>query len=96
MNVTVDRPTGPGVVTVYLCDAEVPLASNLNFIWGQTVANAVIAPVSAAGDVCFYVDRSSTHLMADVNGWFGAGSSFHALVPHRLLDTRTGDVPTSG
>jgi hypothetical protein len=33
------------------------------------VANAVIAPVSAQGEVCFY-SQSPTHLLADVNGWF--------------------------
>ncbi|MCU1394184.1 MAG: hypothetical protein JWM34_2612, partial [Ilumatobacteraceae bacterium] len=42
---------------------------NLNFVAGQTVPNAVIAPVSTDGFVCFYASVN-THLIADVNGWF--------------------------
>jgi hypothetical protein len=33
------------------------------------VPNAVIAPVSAQGKVCFYV-YGKAHLIADVNGYF--------------------------
>ena len=32
-------PIGPGYLTVYPCAAGLPLASNLNFAAGQTVAN---------------------------------------------------------
>ncbi|MCU1391918.1 MAG: uncharacterized protein JWM34_346, partial [Ilumatobacteraceae bacterium] len=45
LNVTVVDPDGPGYVTVFPCGGQ-PLASNLNFVAGQTVPNAVIAPVS--------------------------------------------------
>ncbi|MFM7534228.1 MAG: S8 family serine peptidase [Acidimicrobiales bacterium] len=70
LNVTVTQPAGPGFVTVYPC-GDRPLASNVNFVAGQTVPNAVIAPVSAQGEVCFY-SMATTHLIADVNGWFAA------------------------
>ncbi len=43
LNVTVDRPAGPGFVTVYTC-GERALVSSVNFADGQTVANAVITP----------------------------------------------------
>jgi hypothetical protein len=68
LNVTVTNPVGPGFVTVYPC-GERPLASNVNFTSGQTVPNAVITPISSAGDVCFYA-HADTDLLADVNGWF--------------------------
>ena len=68
LNVTVTNPVGPGFVTVYPC-GERPLASNVNFTSGQTVPNAVITPISSAGDVCFYA-HADTDLIADVNGWF--------------------------
>ena len=58
----------PGFVTVFPC-GERPLAANLNYVQGQIVPNAVIAPVSAAGEVCFF-SLADTHLIADVNGWF--------------------------
>jgi hypothetical protein len=68
LNVTATEPDGPGFVTVYPC-GQLPLASNLNVVAGQTVPNAVIAPVSAGGTVCFYT-TATTHLVADVSGWF--------------------------
>ena len=70
LNVTVTQPAASGFVTVYPC-GDRPLASNVNFVAGQTVPNAVIAPVSAQGEVCFY-SMATTHLLADVNGWFAA------------------------
>jgi len=53
---------------VYPCGTR-PNASNLNFTSGQIIPNAVIAPVSANGKVCFYV-YGKAHLLADVNGWY--------------------------
>ncbi|MCB0997674.1 MAG: hypothetical protein KDB40_00120, partial [Acidimicrobiales bacterium] len=86
LNVTATEPDGSGFVTVYPC-GDRPGASSLNFVTGQTVPNAVVAPVSAGGEVCFYAN-ANTHLLADVNGWFATGSSLNALTPTRLFDTR--------
>ena len=61
---------GGGYVTVYPCGTR-PNASNLNFDAGQTIPNAVIAPVSATGDVCFYV-YGTAHLLVDVSAYFPA------------------------
>ena len=63
---------GYGFVTVYPCDSlstAVPDASNLNFAGGQTIPNAVIAPVSADGYVCFSV-YGNTDLLVDASGYF--------------------------
>ena len=86
LNVTVVDPVAAGVrdgVSVW----DRPMASNLNYVAGQMVPNAVIAPVSAAGEVCFF-SSATTHLVADVNGWFAAGSGFAAVSPLRVFDTR--------
>jgi alpha-tubulin suppressor-like RCC1 family protein/uncharacterized ParB-like nuclease family protein len=91
MNVTVtDTSAGDagGYVTVYPC-GTLPDASNLNFIAGQTIPNAVITPVSASGKVCFYV-FGGAHLIADVNGWSAPGSGFTPVTPARVLNTRSG------
>ena len=69
LNVTVTQPDGAGYVTVWPCASPQPDASNLNYVAGQTVPNAVIAPVDANGEVCLYT-YAPTHLIADVNGWF--------------------------
>ncbi len=53
---------------MYPCGTR-PDASNLNFVAGQTIANAVIAPVSATGRICFYV-YGTANLLADVSGYF--------------------------
>ena len=71
LNVTAintEAPNEGGYVTVYPCGTR-PNASNLNFISGQIIPNAVIAPVSTNGKVCFFV-YGKAHLLADVNGWY--------------------------
>ncbi|MEY3029799.1 MAG: SpoIID/LytB domain-containing protein [Ilumatobacteraceae bacterium] len=78
-----------GYLTVFPCGTR-PNASNLNFRSGQTIANSVIAPVSARGTVCFYV-RGAAHLLADVSAYFPSSTDFVALNPGRVLDTRTGN-----
>jgi hypothetical protein len=73
LNVTVvDGSTNDfgGFVTVYPCGSR-PDASSLNFVSNQIVPNAVIAPVSANGTVCFYV-YGKAHLLADVSGYLAS------------------------
>jgi hypothetical protein len=70
LNVTVTGALGDGYVTVYPCGATRPTTSNLNYSAGQTIPNAVIAKVGIGGKVCLYAN-SGTHLLADVNGYFG-------------------------
>ncbi|MDO8391373.1 MAG: choice-of-anchor D domain-containing protein [Actinomycetota bacterium] len=78
LNVTAVSPTASGFLTVYsddLCDP--PLASNLNFVAGQTVPNGVIAQLSlgtecALGDgrIDVYNLSGKTHVILDVVGYF--------------------------
>jgi hypothetical protein len=68
LNVTATGPTSEGFITVYPC-GQVPTASNLNFIAGQTIPNAVLVPINQFGRICFY-SSSETDLIADINGWF--------------------------
>ena len=73
LNVTVvdgENPTiGDGYVTVYPCGTPPNVEPQLHV--GQTIPNSVIAPVSAAGTVCFYV-YGTAHLLADVSGYFSS------------------------
>jgi alpha-tubulin suppressor-like RCC1 family protein len=74
LNVTAvdgEAPDAGGYVTVYPCGAR-PDSSNVNFIQGQTVPNAVIAPVSADGDICIYV-FGKAHILVDTAGYFSSG-----------------------
>jgi enamine deaminase RidA (YjgF/YER057c/UK114 family) len=87
LNVTAVDPEGAGYVTVYPC-GQMPVASNLNYLAGQTVPNAVIAPISATGTVCFYSLRPAD-IVVDINGWFRAGGGYTPVGPQRVLDTRS-------
>ncbi len=86
MNVTVTNTEGPGFVTVYPC-GDRPLASSLNYVAGQTIPNAVIAPISDTGEVCFYSSQR-VDILADLNGWFPRGAALEAISPQRVFDTR--------
>ena len=89
LNVTVTQPAGPGYVTVFPCGTTRPLASNLNFVAGQTVPNAVVAKPGAGGAVCAYT-TTATHLVVDLNGYFPSTAVYAGIVPVRAADTRDG------
>jgi hypothetical protein len=95
LNVTVTEPAGTGYLTVFPCGTPPPVASNLNYAVGQTVANAVFARLGASGQVCLY-SQHATHLVVDVGGYFPAASQYAPLDPGRLLDTREGFPTVDG
>lgn len=99
LNVTVVDASRDGYLTVYPCGSTAPLASNLNYATGQTVANAVQVGLSDEGDLCV-VSFAATDVVIDVAGWASSeleadapGSRLTPLVPQRLLDTRSGAKP---
>ena len=93
LNVTATNPIGSGYITVYSCSTR-ELVSSVNFVKDQTVANAVLAPVSATGTVCFYASVT-TDLVVDINGWLPTNSGFTGLNPRRVLDTRLAQSPNA-
>lgn len=97
LNVTVTQPTATSFLALFPTGMPPPGVSNLNFTAGQTVPNLVIAKVGAGGMVSMLNAAGSTHVILDVAGWYsnaGTGSDgrYTAVVPSRLLDTRTGGV----
>lgn len=74
LNVTVTGAQGDGFVTVWPCGTDKPNASSLNFVAGQTIPNAVIPEIGVGGKVCMST-TAATHLVADVNVFYPAGSS---------------------
>jgi parallel beta-helix repeat protein len=91
LNVTVTNPQAPGWVTVYPNGANLPVASNLNYAAGQDIANSVIVPIGADGKINFFTS-ATTDLIADISGYFIAGSRNHfvPVAPVRKVDTRDG------
>lgn len=69
MHLTVTQPRAGGFVTVLPCGSARPVASNVNFAAGDTVANAVVGRVGDGGDVCVFTS-AATHLIVDVTGSF--------------------------
>jgi len=69
LNATVDGGTAAGYLTVYPCGIAPPLASNLNFVAGDTVPNSVIARLGDDGTVCVF-NSQGTHVIVDVDGYF--------------------------
>jgi hypothetical protein len=91
LNVTVDQPTAVGYLTTWPTAEPMPLASTHNFSPGLTAANLVLAKVGAGGRVSIFNSAGSTHLVADVVGYFSSqGGTFVPVTPNRLVDTRDG------
>jgi len=96
LNVTATNSTQPGYLTVWPAGSAQPLASNLNFVPGQTVPNLVIAKVGVGGKVALFNSAGRTDFVADIGGWFPLTSGLTPLVPARVLDTRAGQGTIDG
>ena len=91
VNVTATEPERAGFLTVYPCDQPAPLTSNVNYTaWHDTADAAVVGVSGMDGTICVF-SSAPTHVVVDINGWFGALglARFQAQVPKRLLDTRS-------
>jgi len=107
LNITVTEPSAGSFLTAWPAGEIRPLASNLNYDAGTTKPNMVVVKVGAGGKINLFNNLGSTHVVADVAGWYGPylptpGAAFSPLPPSRLLDTRTGNgapaqrVPAGG
>ena len=96
LNVTEADNTAGGFLTAYPQGTTAPTASNLNFVPGQIVANRVIVPVSASGQINILNHAGNTDVVVDANGYFSdstgaatAGSLYNPVAPSRVIDTRS-------
>lgn len=89
LNLGAIQPTAKGFLTAFPCneDNEVPLSSNVNYIEGVNVANAVTVGIGDDGAVCIFASET-TNLIADVAGFVPANGSPDPQDPIRLMDTR--------
>src|SRR5262249_48643278 len=53
LNITATNTQGPGFILIYPQGGSQPLVSTLNYLAGQTVANAAIVPAGTSGGVTF-------------------------------------------
>jgi hypothetical protein len=86
LNVTAVDPLATGYLSVYPCGGTSTTVSNVNYVAGRTVPNAVIVGLGAAQSVCVF-SSATTNVLVDLTGSFSGG--FNAVMPERLLDTRS-------
>ncbi len=96
VNVTATDTSSAGYLTVYPTGLPVPLASNLNWERGQTVANLAVVPVGSGYSITIHNAAGSAEVLVDLQGYFAPVASglgyYVPLTPARIADTR----PQSG
>jgi hypothetical protein len=69
LNVTATDSDGAGYLTVYPGGSPRPETSNVNYLTGQTIPNAVIVGLGPTGTVDVF-SFASAHIIVDVVGYF--------------------------
>ena len=101
LNTTAVDPSAAGFARVWSVDDGMPDTSMLNFVAGETVANATISRIGARRSVNVY-SQVDADLVLDVVGYWmprysSAAGRFVPITPTRLLDTRDGPAkPAAG
>lgn len=72
LNITVTNTQGPGFILIYPQGGIQPLVSTVNYVAGQTIANAAIVPAGTGGGITVVAGVSGTDLIVDINGYFAA------------------------
>lgn len=96
INLTGTEPTWETFITAYPADVSRPTASSLNLLRGETRPNLVMVKVDGSGRIDLYNHLGSTHLVADVVGYYRAGADPNTYAgrvlpmaaPFRAFDTR--------
>ena len=75
LNITVTNSLGTGYILIYPKGGNAPGVSTLNYVAGQTIANAAIVPLGTGGGVTVVAVVSGTQLLIDTNGYYAASAS---------------------
>jgi hypothetical protein len=98
LNVTVTNAQGPGFILIYPQGGTQPNVSTLNYVAGQTIANAAVVPLGTGGGITVIAGVSGTDLILDTNGYYagaGVGDSNTFLGLNAGNFTMTGDGNTA-
>jgi hypothetical protein len=74
LNLTATEPTQAGFLTAWPAGQPRPLASTLNFLPGDNVANLVMVGLGPGGTLSLYEFGGMTHVVADVVGYVTQGA----------------------
>lgn len=80
LNATAVPTAGLGYLTMWPFGSAQPLVSTLNATDGAITSNAAILPAGGGGEIAGFV-TNQTHLVLDVNGYFGARDCYLSVVP---------------
>jgi endosialidase-like protein len=97
LNITVTNTQGSGFIKIFPAGVAAPVVSTLNYVAGQTVANAAVVPVGSGGAVTVAAGAAGTDLIIDVNGFYGgptANGNNVFLGPFAGNSTMTGNSNT--
>ena len=72
LNVTETDPTSAGWLAVFPDGNWLPLASDLNFVPGETHANATLVKLGSNGRALLETPFGTVDVVADVSGWFSS------------------------
>ena len=87
MNLTAVNPDTAGYLTAWPCAQPMPVASNVNFVAGDTVPNFVQTLVDGSGNVCVFSTATTDLVIDQVAESANAFMTTHN--PVRKVDTRT-------
>jgi hypothetical protein len=79
LNITVTNPSAGGWITAWPTGATQPFVSNLNYLAGQTIANAAIVPGGTSGAINVY-SVAAAHVIIDINGFYQDNDSGSKVV----------------
>jgi alpha-tubulin suppressor-like RCC1 family protein len=95
LNITGTTPTATTFLVVHPSGVARPDTTNLSLTPGETRAALSTTAVPADRKVVLYNNLGSTHVIADLTGYYATstGSKYRSVTPARMLDTRTDGGP---
>jgi hypothetical protein len=88
LNVAATGATSASYLTIWPATQDMPGTSSLNFPAGETTSGEVTAKIGAAGKIEIYNNAGSTHVVADVVGYYRAHTHDDAYYTKAANDQR--------
>lgn len=93
VNVTAISPSANGYARIWGGNQSTPNTSRLNYTRGQNLANEMIVPIGASGNVNIWHSAGNNHYQLVVTGYIGSedspdGLRLNIIDQTRLIDTR--------
>jgi hypothetical protein len=95
LNISATQEAKVGNLSVYPCGVTRPAQQAVSYHKNITISALAVSKVGSGGKVCIRTSKS-THVVADVKGWYASATSFTAITPQRVLDTRGHAKPAAG